>query len=330
MRVLVSDRAKERFADILSAEPDVTWVTPGTSELEAEIEAAWLSVDLLYDGTGPRFVEMLMAQPSLRWLQSSFAGTDHPIFRPLMERGVRVCTSHENSISIAEFVLGSVLRALQRPQDWATAQAESAWAHHEFSEVYGTTWLVIGLGAIGSAVVERASAFGVRTIGVRRSLGVPSVADEVITPDLIAEVLGQADVVVLARPGGTNEPALVGADFLDAMKHGSILINVARGSLVDESALLSSLDRDRPALAILDVFQQEPLDASSALWAHPKVVITPHASSGGLGRHQRNARLFVANLRSFRSGGSLRNEVALTDLDDVGSAPAQFKAPPHA
>jgi len=331
MRVLISHAADQRFGDLFrSTHPEIEWLSapragpPEEPFRDNQFDVAWMSVDLLYDGSGPRFFRALRDNGRLGWVQSSFAGTDHPVFRPLLARGVRIATSHENSISIAEYVLGAVLRAYQRPEQWAAAQAASEWRHHEFEEIYGSTWLILGLGAIGSQIAHRANAFGARTIGVRRSPAAGDEADSVITPDLIHTVLGSADVVVLSRPGSATEPPVVDARFLASMKPSSILVNVARGSLVDEVALLAALDRGQLSLAILDAFATEPLPAESPLWHHPKVVVTPHASSGGLGRHERNARLFLDNLTRFRAGAMLRNEIGLGDLHRGGDAPAQF------
>ena len=287
---------------------------------------AWLSTDLFYSSEAGRFYEIVAASPMLAWLQSSAAGVDLPIYRSLLERGAMITSSHANSLSIAEFVLGSVLRVKQRPEAWADAQRRHAWEHHEFDEIAGTTWLIIGFGAIGQAIGTRARSFGATVLGVRRSPGAHPAADEMITPDELVDRLGEADVVVLCRPGHPDGSPFFDADLLQGLRESSLLINVGRGSLIDVEALLGSLASGKPATAILDVFDPEPLDPASPLFDHPQVVITPHASAGGRGRHQRNADLFVANLTDFLEGRSLENLVALEDLPDVMAPPAQFQA----
>jgi phosphoglycerate dehydrogenase-like enzyme len=287
---------------------------------------ALMSTDLLYAGEGPRFGDICAAAPSLRWLQSAAAGLDVPLYRPLLKPGVRITASHENTISIAEYVLGAVLRAYQQPERFADAQRRHAWEHHEFEELMGTTWIVVGFGAIGRAVAQRARAFGARVIGVRRSAGTEPGADELIAPDALIARIGEADVVVLARPGDPQGRAVLDAEVLAAMKPGSTLVNVARGSLIDVDALLRGLSRSQPATAILDAFDPEPLEADSPLWDHPGVIISPHASAGGLGRHERIARLFITNLSRLVAGEPLPDEIALEDLPVVGRPPAQFQA----
>jgi phosphoglycerate dehydrogenase-like enzyme len=158
------------------------------------------------------------------------------------------------------------------------------------------------MGHIGRAVADRVRAFDGRVIGVRRTPG-----PDTITPAEVPAALPEADVVVLSRPGPANqpgpalahEPALVNVTFLQKMKPGSLLVNVARGSLVDEPALLDALDRGVPEHAILDVFSTEPLPPDSPLWTHPRVTVTPHSSNGGIGRYRRAAELFGHNLRRY-------------------------------
>jgi len=327
LRALVSDSARAAYGSLLlDLVDDLELLTPTEADAAGTIDAAWVSADLLYEGSAAAFADALLGATGLRWVQTAFAGTDHPLYRPLLERGVAVSSSHENSIAIAEYVLGAVLRAYQQPERWVEAQRAHDWAHHEFKEIYGSTWLVVGLGAIGGAVASRARSFGAHVIGVRRRVSTEFAADELISPDQLATRLGDADVVVLARPGAAAEPALVDKAFLAAMKEGSLLVNVARGSLVDSGALLVALDAGIPALAILDVFDPEPLSPSSPLWEHPRVVLTPHSSAGGLGRHRRNALLFAENLSAFARGLPLRNLITLADLQEGSSAPAQFSA----
>jgi phosphoglycerate dehydrogenase-like enzyme len=168
---------------------------------------------------------------------------------------------------------------------------------------------VIGLGAIGSAVAERARAFGCTVIGVRRNPAGTEPVDEMIAPDRLTAALPRADVVVLTLPATEQTRNLVDDDFLGAMRADAVLVNVARGSVVDEAALLRALDAGRPDFAVLDVVGEEPLPPDSPLWSHSKIVITPHTSSGGHGRFARGADLFAENLRRYRAGEPLLHEV---------------------
>jgi phosphoglycerate dehydrogenase-like enzyme len=117
-------------------------------------------------------------------------------------------------------------------------------------------------------------------------------------------------VVVLTLPGGDATRHLVDAGFLAAMRDDAVLVNVARGSIVDEAALLAALDGGRPDFAVLDVVADEPLPPESPLWSHPRIVVTPHSSSGGHGRFARSADLFADNVRRYLAGDPLRHEVS--------------------
>jgi phosphoglycerate dehydrogenase-like enzyme len=222
---------------------------------------------------------------------------------------VRFSTAHVTAIPIAEYVLGAVLRHRQQPERWADAQARREWRHREFPEVHGTTWLVVGVGAIGAEVAVRARAFGARVVGVRRTPRGDEPVDALLSPGELLGAVPAADVVVLCAPGTDATRHLVDAAFLAAMRQGSLLVNVARGSLVDEAALLAALDAGRPAHAVLDVVEVEPLPADSPLWDHPGVTLTPHSSGGGLGRYARSAELFAANLARYVAGEPVAHEV---------------------
>ena len=272
-------------------------------------EVGWLSVDVLRNAD-TAFIDALLASAPLRWVQSAGAGYDTWHFQQLLARGVRLTTAHVNNVPIAEYVLREVLDRFQRADRWRAGQAAHHWEHHEWREVMGSTWLVIGVGAIGSAVAERARAFGAHVIGVRRTLDGTEPVDEMVGPDQTVALLPRADVVVLTLPATDATRHLVDDGFLAAMQADAVLVNVARGAIVDEAALLRALDAGRPDFAVLDVVGTEPLPAESPLWDHPKIVVTPHSSSGGHGRFARGADLFAHNLRRYRAGEPLRHEVA--------------------
>ena len=176
--------------------------------------------------------------------------------------------------------------------------------------------MIIGLGGIGTEVARRARAFGARVIASRRSPSADAPTDLTVTPDRVLDTVGQADVIVLAAPATAATADLVDAGFLARVKPGCLLVNVARGSLVDEDALLAALDDGRVGVAVLDVFRTEPLPAGHPFWTHPSVRITPHNAAGGRGRLGRQAELFAANLDRFLSGAPLLNDV--TDLINQG------------
>jgi len=158
-------------------------------------------------------------------------------------------------------------------------------------------------------VAHRARAFDASVIGCRRHPSLTDPTERTVTPDQLDEVVGLADVVVLAAPATPQTIGLVDADFLSRMKSGSVLVNVARGALVDDGALIESLDSGHVAAAILDVFRTEPLPADHPFWSHPSIRVTPHTAAGGIGRFGRQSDLFKENLDRYLAGRPLLNEV---------------------
>lgn len=335
--ILVSADAWERFGGRLrEVAPDERWWAidtdgrvrrtggpepagdDGSLEAAGGPEVAWLSTDSFYSGVFRPLARAIRASSRLAWVQSAAAGTDAGLFRELLARSVRLTTSHVTAIPIAEYVLAAVLTRYQRPEAWAEARQAREWRHHEFREVHGTTWLVVGVGSIGTEVAVRARAFGARVLGVRRTPTGAEPVDEMLTPDTWQAALPEADVVVVAAPASARTHHLVDREALAAMRPGSLLVNVARGSLVDEAALLDALDRGRPSHAVLDVVETEPLPADSPLWDHPDVTLTCHSAGGGLGRDRRAAEVFAGNLARFLAGEPLLHEVQEPDAVGEG------------
>jgi phosphoglycerate dehydrogenase-like enzyme len=174
--------------------------------------------------------------------------------------------------------------------------------------------LIIGLGNIGQEVAGRASGFGCHVIGVRRKSTGQEPASEVITPDRMRAALPGADVVVLAAALNTETEHLVDGAFLEAMKPGSVLVNIGRGSLVDEEALLKSLDRGIPAYAVLDVFETEPLPPESPFWSHPRVRVTAHSSANSPQKRLRGDAVFLENLKRYIEKRPLHFEVGRSEI----------------
>ena len=329
MRVLLTRVAYERFWGALSRpgvealilEKDGRLCTEGGEAVdrgEADPEAAWGTSDLFAEGAPFRpFMGLIRRATSLRWFQSPAAGFDDPIFAELARRGVRITNAHVNGIPIAEFVMRAVLDRFQAADLWRQAQQAGEWEIHDWREVSGTTWLVVGLGSIGGGVARRARAFGATVIGCRRYPTPEDPVDRSVSLAELRSVAGEADVVVVCVPATGDTRGVIDARFLGAMKPGSLLVNVARGSIVDEGALLAALDRGVPEAARLDVFADEPLRADHPFWRHPRVVVTPHNSAGGTGRHLRQAELFGANLDLYLAGKELLNDV--TDEAALGA-----------
>jgi len=213
----------------------------------------------------------------LRWVFTSSAGVD---FYPkwLLDAPVVSCARGTASEEIADYVIAAIYA---RAKDMAAAAAHGPadWRYTELGQVVGSTIGVIGLGAIGTAVARRATALGARVVAVRRSgtakIGVIGVD---VLPS-VADVVGKADHIVIAVPATPQTRHLFDRDLLAGVKPGAHLINIARGSVVDQDALLGALDAGQLSFATLDVTDPEPLPAGHPLYSHPKVLLTPHISA---------------------------------------------------
>lgn len=293
----------------------------GTNEPSPEALAAMPTAEAYFGyGLTPT---LLAASPRLRWAHSASAGIGESITPELAASGV-VFTNGAGVYAepMADTVLGGVLHFV-RGLDYAVRQqAERAWKREPFVENDGGIRelseyrvLVIGAGGIGSAVAQRFQALGCECTGVRRrpERGVPPGFRRVVGPDALEEVLPDADVVVVAAPLTAGTRTLLDGDRLALLPAGAIVVNVARGPLVADAALLEGLDSGRVRGAVLDVFTTEPLPADSPWWHHPRVLVTPHVSGVSPRRTwQRGLALFMDNWRRWSAGEPLRNVV---DLD---------------
>ena len=261
--------------------------------------------------------ELVEAAPRLRFIQSIGAGTDQFPRDLLRERGIRLASAQGvNEVAVSEHAMALIL-ALGRQLHLARDnQAKAEWrgmisdrARRE-DELSGKTLVIVGLGRIGTRLARLARAFEVRVIGVKRSpQPVPDV-DTLVTPDRLREILPEADFVALTCPLTPETEGLIGAAELAAMAPTAHLINVARGRVVDEEALVEALRARRIAGAGLDTFHEEPLPPGSPLWSMPHVLITPH-SAGETRRYEQNVvDILLDNLeRLWRGEADLKNGI---------------------
>ena len=317
MIVAVSPRVAERYGgriravapgvELISPTPDGGWTGDAQS-----VEVAYFSEDFWTSGHFRAVLPQLFALPSLRWFHSFSAGVDHPAFRSLIERGVLLTNSAgTSSRPIAQYVLGMMLRVAKRMDAWAEGQRDRSWRQIETDELTGKTLGIVGVGHIGGEVARLAQAFDMRVIGYRRRSRKPRYVDELVPlPTLLAE----SDFVVLALSLSTETEGLIGARELRAMKPTAWLINVSRGHIVDEDALVSALKDGTIGGACLDVAREEPLPAGSELWSLPNAIVTPHNSGWSPLNLERGTELFLDNLSRFVAGRPLRNRVRASDL----------------
>lgn len=277
-------------------------------------DAAWMSIDVFHSPARRTFMVALLKAPGLAWVQSGAAGFDNPIFGQLIDKGARLTTSHGQAVGIAEYVLATVLDVFQRGPERRAAQAERAWKQLSYRELMGSRWLIVGFGAIGQGIAARAKAFGVHVTGVRRDQAPHPAADRIAALSDLPKLLPEADVVALCAPLTAETRHVADAGFFAAMKDDAVFVNVGRGPLMDEGALLNALDAGRPAHAVLDVFETEPLPTVSGFWNHPRVSLTAHASGVTEGQDRRNDELFLENLRRYAAGEALLHEARPEDV----------------
>lgn len=302
-----------QLAGLRRAFPEHSFVRADSDE---ETLAAIPGADVVF---GARITRAHLAAASrLRWIHSPAAGVGSMLFPEMVRSAVVMTNSRGNSsTTIAEHVIAVALVLLRDLRLAWRRQAEQVWAQNEFDAgasirtLRGTRVLIVGLGSIGGETARLAAAFGAQVIGIRRQAdgAPPAGVAAVVPPDRLIDELPSADVVVLSAPQTAATVHLIGEQELARMKDDAVLVNVSRGKLIDEQALLRALETGRLRGAALDVFEHEPLDPASPLWARPDVLITPHVSGFHAGHWPRATQLFADNLRRFLAGQPLANVV---------------------
>ena len=315
---------------------------------ELRIERPWASSQPGSGGQRPRIPDELWAEtevlytlgnlptpeqaPKLRWVQLHSAGANHVMDRPIyLQTDVMFTTaSGVHAIPIAEYVLTMALAWFHHVPRMLEWQGRGQWPPNDQrsalftpEELAGKTIGIVGYGSIGRQVGRLAVAFGMRVLAMQRGsdhrdhgfvfpgLGDPegTLPERYFTPDALEDLLRASDVVVIAVPLTPSTRHMFGDAQFAAMKSSAFLVNVARGDVCDEAALIRALAEHRIAGAALDVFEREPLPADSPLWRLDNVLISPHVS--GLTPHydERAGQIFEANLRRYLAGERLYNLV---------------------
>jgi glyoxylate/hydroxypyruvate reductase A len=268
----------------------------------AEAEPHIADAEILYAWDFPR--ELLPRAAKLRWAQSMGAGVER-LMVPELPRGVTVTrVAGIFGPWMAEYVLGWCLWLTQRTELFRAQQRERRWRQVDPLRLHGATLCVIGLGDIGLTVARAARGFGMRVVGVSRSGKMVAEAERVYKARDIRNAVAAADFVALTVPLTDATRGLIGAAELAAMKPSAWLINIARGPVLDEAALLDALRGNRLGGVVLDVFDEEPLPQGHPLWELDNVVITPHIS--GPSTPDEIAPIFNDNLRRYLTGRTLR------------------------
>jgi len=251
----------------------------------------------------------------LRWVHSSAAGVGSMLFPAMLASDVVVTNSRGmNAASVAEHATALMLAAFRRLPEAIRAQDSRRWIQAELSGppmLDGHTLGIVGLGSIGCRVARIAAAMGMTVIGTRREVDrpVPEGVAEALTPAELPRLLEQADVVLLAAPLTAETRGLIGAPELASMQRTAWLVNVARGKLIQQTALIDALRSGTIAGAALDVFEHEPLGEDSPLWGMPNVIVTPHVAGFRGDYWEAATALFSDNLRRYLAGHPLLNLV---------------------
>jgi len=275
--------------------------TPWGSGAELRM-IAYGTTDIYFSKAAPVFFRTLVEHPDLVWFQSSAAGLEHPLLQAVGRNAALYSACHAQSEAIAEWVLWAGLDFFQRGPQRRAGQAQKVWRRLPFRELSETRWLIIGFGHIGQATGRRLQALGAHVTGVRRRPGAQPGADVIVSPDAVNGLLGEVDAVLLCLPHTPETEHLADAEFFARMASGSLFLNVGRGALVDESALLRALAAGRPAHASLDVVGEEPYPSDGPLWHCERVTLTPHISAVTEASKSRTDQVFLRNLDHFLNG----------------------------
>ncbi|MHC5769136.1 MAG: D-2-hydroxyacid dehydrogenase [Nostoc sp.] len=278
--------------------------------LDGDVSDAEIYVNGFYLKTST-LDKVLTAAPALRWQQSPSAGVNHILTPTFLQKDIILTNgAGVHAIPISEFVLAFMLYHAKNLRKLQTLQNEHTWVRGVFlEELADATLLILGTGNIGQAIASRAKAFGVTVWGSRRHPEPLPNFDKVVGADEWRSLLPAADYVVIATPLTPETKGLIDEAALRSMRQSAYLINIARGAIVDEAALLTALREGWIAGAGLDTVANEPLPPESPLWSLPNAFITPHCSALSPRLRERIAQLFIDNLQRYQNGQPLRNVV---------------------
>jgi D-2-hydroxyacid dehydrogenase (NADP+) len=312
--LLVSDNVWGRHAERITAITPRSHTIiysgdePLSDEILSTVDIAFFSSDVWPERSRGMVLSILNA-PRLKWLHTFSAGVDSPFFIQLMERGVRLTNSSGATASpIAQTAILYMLALSRNVRAWIRHQDKREWERHSFVELDGSRLAVIGMGPIGEEIARLGVAMNMSVEAIRRT---PSGKEPCPTFrfDQLNNVVSRADWVVVALPLTPDTKQLFNKSLFAIMQQGTYFVNVGRGELVDESALIAALQSGHLGGAALDVFETEPLSTDSPLWGMDNVIITPHSSGASQSSGLRAEEIFIENLAAYIAGTSLRNEV---------------------
>ena len=299
--------------EITSVFPDTEFVKLTSTERildeirDADVLFAWKLTDQAFH-----------AARKLKWIHTGMAGMTWLLIPPVVESDVLVSNSRGVHANImGEHAMALILAFARRLHDCMDFQQKAVWGRTEiynrvpsFEELDGKTIGILGFGSIGVEVARRARCFGMRVVGFKRDTSRRhELADVLHTPDRLDAILPEIDYLVIAAPLTSETENMIGPDQFQKMKPTSVLINLARGEIVDQEALMEALEEDQIAGAGLDVFVPDPLPDGHPLFTTKNVILTPHIAGTDPKLWRRVTDLFVENIRRFRDGRTLINQV---------------------
>jgi phosphoglycerate dehydrogenase-like enzyme len=263
---------------------------------------------------GPtRIVEVLRRGPGLRWIHARSAGLDRVLVPEVIAHPAAITNGRGAfSPALAEFVLAALLFFAKDLRRLVAQQAAGTWVPFDTERLGGRTVGIVGYGDIGRAVASRLRPLGVEILALRRRPELSArdpLVKETLPPERLLDLVARADDVVVTAPLTPQTKGLVGGDAIAAMKGTAVLVNVGRGPVLDEAALVEALEQGRIRGAALDVFETEPLPAGSRLWRLPNVLLSPHCADHVPGWVDEAMRVFLRQLDRFRRGEPLQDVV---------------------
>jgi phosphoglycerate dehydrogenase-like enzyme len=290
------------------------------SGIEEALKVA--DVALLHGDLDDRFLNA----PNLRWIHCDHAGLNKSARPEVFEKGIIVTSSAGRSGPVlAEHVMYFSLALTYKFTSFYAAQQAHQWGipdQNDLRGLYGKTMGILGLGNTGKELALRAKAFNMRVLGYRRSeTDIPDNVDKLFCSDrgdTLDELLRESDIVALVLPLSNETHHLIGKRELKLMKPSAFLVNLARGAVIDENALLSALREGTIAGAGLDTFETEPLPADSPLWDAPHTLITPHCTPAVPDRNGRSLEFIRHNIQAYRTGGAMVNQLSQKDVYTKG------------
>jgi phosphoglycerate dehydrogenase-like enzyme len=311
--LVLADPTEPRLA-MLEELPPETGIAVGNSA-EAFVNAAPdATVIFNWSLMGDLQREVFRMCPNVEWVHSRSAGLDGLLFPELVESPVRLTNGRGvYSESLGEFVVGAILYFAKDLRRMIRNQAAGEWEPFDIVEVRGQTVGIVGYGDIGRAVATRVRALGMRVLGVKRH-GPPAreadpLAERIYGPEGLVKMISRSDYVVAAAPLTPETLGLIGEPELAAMKPDAVLINVGRGPVIQEAALVTALSKKRIKGAALDVFDTEPLPRGHPFYKLENVLLSPHCADHTPDWLDQAMRFFLAQFERFRKGEPLRNVV---------------------